>query len=303
MDKEQARSLLRCFRPGGADAQNPDFAEALRMATEDRKLGEWLARERAHDAAFGEALASVPLPCDLRGAILAGLAAERGEIPPSSAPEDRLWADALASVRPPHRLREEILVAMRRSAGIVPRWKTGWAYWAAAAAGIAAAFLVVRPHATGEHPGLPDEGITARTVVDSLPIEAVKVGFIKAFESPSFSLDLKKPDQLALLEHLKQRSLPCPCCMPPGLAGVPGIGCRELVIGGRHGSVLCFKESEGGVVHLVVFRGNDICGDFPERDHPQMGQCGCWATASWKHGGQVFVLMGKTDPKKLASLF
>lgn len=303
MDKEQARFILRCFRPDGADAKNPDFEEALRIATEDRELGEWLARERAHDATFGEALASVPLPCDLRGAILAGLAAERGEIPQATDASDRLLADALASVRPPDGLRKEVLIAMRRSAGITPGRSIGWAYLAAAAAGIAAAFLVVRPHTPADHLVRNDPGMTVRTAQETLPIEAVKVGFIKAFESPLFSLDLKKPDQREMFEHLKQRSLPCPCCMPPGLAGVPGIGCRELVVDGRRGSVLCFKESAGEVVHLVVFRGDDIRGEFPERDHPLMGHCGGWATASWKHGGQVFVLMGKTDQKKLAALF
>ena len=58
MDKERARFVLSCFRPDGADAGDPDFAEALRMAAGDRELGEWLARERAQDAAFAQALES-----------------------------------------------------------------------------------------------------------------------------------------------------------------------------------------------------------------------------------------------------
>jgi len=302
MDKEQARYVLQCFRPDGADATNPDFEEALQIAAEDRELGEWLARERAYDAKFGEAMASVPLPCDLRGAILAGLAVERGEPPHATDPTDRLLAEALSSVRPPVGLREQLLVAMRRSAGIAPRRTFGMAYGLAAAAGVAAAFLLVRPHEPVTSARSGPEAIN-HVLPASLPIDAVKVGFIKAVESPSFSLDMSKPDQRALFEHLKERSLPCPCCMPRGLVGVPGIGCRELIIDGRHGSILCFKEGESGVVHLVVFRGDDIRGDFPERDHPQMGEYNGWATASWQHGGQVFVLMGKTDPKNLASLF
>jgi len=59
MDKEEARFILRCFRPDGADAENPDFAEALAWAAKDRELGEWLARERARDADFASALSSV----------------------------------------------------------------------------------------------------------------------------------------------------------------------------------------------------------------------------------------------------
>ena len=52
MDKEQAKFILQSFRPDGADAADTDFAEALQLAVEDRELGEWLADERATDAAF-----------------------------------------------------------------------------------------------------------------------------------------------------------------------------------------------------------------------------------------------------------
>ena len=55
MDKEQAKFILQSFRPDGADAQDPDFAEALALAAQDRELGDWLASERAQDAAFAAA--------------------------------------------------------------------------------------------------------------------------------------------------------------------------------------------------------------------------------------------------------
>ena len=79
MDKEEARFILRCFRPDGADAENPDFAEALAWAAKDRELGEWLARERASDAGFAAALNSVTIPSILREEILVSLAMERGD--------------------------------------------------------------------------------------------------------------------------------------------------------------------------------------------------------------------------------
>ena len=52
MDKEQARFILQSFRPDGADAKDPDFAEALAVAAEDRELGDWLAAERALPASI-----------------------------------------------------------------------------------------------------------------------------------------------------------------------------------------------------------------------------------------------------------
>jgi hypothetical protein len=36
--------ILGSYRPDGADASDPDFAEALHLAAADRELGEWLAR-------------------------------------------------------------------------------------------------------------------------------------------------------------------------------------------------------------------------------------------------------------------
>ena len=66
MDKEQARFILQSFRPDGADAHDPDFAQALAVAAENRDLGAWLAVERAQDSAFALALSKLEIPDDLR---------------------------------------------------------------------------------------------------------------------------------------------------------------------------------------------------------------------------------------------
>ncbi|HEY8990944.1 MAG TPA: hypothetical protein VIM46_03130, partial [Luteolibacter sp.] len=116
MDKEHARFILRCFRPDGADAAQPDFAAALQLAAADRELGEWLARERADDAAFARALQAAPVPDGLRDEILTGLAAQRGEWAGEAHPDDGPFIGALASIAPPAALRGEILRAMERGA-------------------------------------------------------------------------------------------------------------------------------------------------------------------------------------------
>ena len=127
MDREEARFILRCFRPDGADAEDPAFAEALQLAASDRELGEWLAKERAEDAEFSSALARVTLPEGLRDEILLGLAAQRGDVPDTDE-FDAGWIGALSDLTPPAELRGEILVAMENS---VPNKKvvktnTGW---------------------------------------------------------------------------------------------------------------------------------------------------------------------------------
>jgi hypothetical protein len=73
MNKEQARFILRCFRPDETDAEFPEFNEALALAAKDRELGEWLACERSMDSVFARALESVAIPCILRQELVIGM--------------------------------------------------------------------------------------------------------------------------------------------------------------------------------------------------------------------------------------
>lgn len=295
MDKEQARFILRSFRPDGADVHDPDFAAALAMAMANRELGEWLAEERALDAAFATALASVALPETLRQDILGCLAGERGDFPQAEDPRDAAIIGALAAIQPPPALRHEIIAAMDRTALARRRPHPIWRRLAmplAAAAGVALAVFLTRPAGSPE---------VAQAV--PLPVEVVQAGFIRAYESPQFSLDVKNEDHQALLATLKSRKLPCPCCLPAGFANVKGIGCRELVIDGKRGSLVCFYERGNGVVHLAIFRREDIIGELPPSDCPAFSRAGHWTVARWEHDRNVFILIGDTDVRKLAALF
>ncbi len=296
MDKEQARFVLRSFRPDGADVNDQDFAEALALAIENRELGEWLAEERAFDAAFAKALASVALPENLLQDILGCLAGEqRGDFPQAEDARDAALIGALASIHPPRALREEILAAMGRTGQSTRAEKSRWRRMSvplAAAAGIALAVFLTRRN---DPPPL--------AIASPVPVDVVQAGFIQAYQSPSFSLDTKRTDHQVLITHLKSLKLPCPGCLPPGLAKIKGIGCRELVIDGKRGSLICFDERVNGVVHLVIFRREDVCGELPQRDHPAFAQSGSWAAARWEDEQNVFILIGNTDVEKLATLF
>ena len=296
MDKEQAKFILRSFRPDGADVDDRDFAEALTLAIQDRELGEWLADERAMDAAFASALAAVRIPETLREDIFGCLAGERGDFPQAGDTRDAAMIGALASIQPPADLRGKILAAMDRSTTIAFPRRSLWRRVAlplSAAAGVALAFFLTR-----------NNGSQSAVANNSpLPVDVVQAGFIRAYESPLFSLDEKRDDHEDLLHHLESRKLPCPGCLPPGLVGVKSIGCRELVIDGKHGSLICFDESENGIVHLIIFRREDVSGDLPCKNHPSFAQKGHWAAARWCDDKNVFVLVGATDLRKLASLF
>lgn len=324
MDKEEARFILRCFRPDGADAENPDFAEALAWAAKDRELGDWLAHERASDAGFASALNAVAIPSSLREEILAGLAVERGESSAYPDTFDRSVIGAMAAIRPPRNLRAEILAAMDRTAAAEKgKRRLSWrlAVPFAAAAGIGFAFLISNPPSSKAvfNPP-PDEGLsdptpagpatTATTITETgtggnagaIPISIGKVesGFISTYESPAFTLDLKNPDHHALFEHLKSAKLPCPnACLPKGLKGIPGLGCRELKIDGKRGALVCFKQ-ENDVVHLVAFKRCDVRCKLPKKAEPDIGKHGKWSVARWADDEWVYLLMGQ---KNVADLF
>ena len=77
MTNEQAKFILRAYRPRGQDAADPAFSEGLAQAAKDPSLRTWLEREQAFDGALGEKLRTVTPPAGLREAILAGARASR----------------------------------------------------------------------------------------------------------------------------------------------------------------------------------------------------------------------------------
>lgn len=298
MDKERARFVLRSFRPDGADSQDVDFAEALSLATSDRELGEWLMRERAFDAEFAEALARVELPDGLRERVFLAMVQDGGGFPKADSALDAAMISAIAQIKVPEKLRENIIEAMGHSAKI-ERGAFAWKRLGvplAAAAGIALAFIL----ADGSQ---PENTVAKAEPPVRIGVEAVQAGFVRLHESPLFSLDQEKQEMPHLISYLREKGLPCGGgYLPPGLVGVRGLGCRELVIDGKHGSLICF-DTDKGTVHLVIFRNTDISGELPDIEHPEIVQTGDWAKASWRKDKYAFTLMAVSDKDAIAGFF
>jgi hypothetical protein len=72
MDNREAKFILSAYRPGGQDAADPRFSQALEQARRDPILQRWFSESIAFDAALTERLRAVPVPGDLRESILAG---------------------------------------------------------------------------------------------------------------------------------------------------------------------------------------------------------------------------------------
>jgi hypothetical protein len=72
MTNKEAAFLLGAYRPGGHDAGDPEFAEALRLAASDPQTKGWMEEERKFDTAIAARVQGIAVPEDLRTRILAG---------------------------------------------------------------------------------------------------------------------------------------------------------------------------------------------------------------------------------------
>lgn len=307
MDHAQAKLILSSFRPNGSDVNDPAFAEALALAAEHKDLGQWLANERAQDLAFAESLAEFPIPEDLRESLFEALAATQDS--PGYNQFDHDFAGALADIQPPDNLRSDILAAMEVEQKVTslptqPKRQKERKTWfslpgigIAAAAGIVAAIVWT----TFFKPANPQRQLA------SLTPAAVQNDAID-FLSGNISLDRKDPKQEALYRFLASNELPSPNILPAGLESSKGVGCKRLDFNDKPASLICYQQTpEEPIVHLIVFRKDDIEGDLPliADAKKQCTQCprSGWSVAKWRDEDKAFFLLGKMDSEQLAAVF
>jgi len=72
LTREQARQLLLLYRPGTADADDPEVAEAITLARGDTELAEWFAQHCAFQKKVRANMRSIQAPPYLKTRILLG---------------------------------------------------------------------------------------------------------------------------------------------------------------------------------------------------------------------------------------
>jgi anti-sigma factor RsiW len=86
MNREEAKLILQVCRPGGQDAGDTQFAEALALLKSDTELAAWFADQQKFDAFVSRKLKSVAVPPGLKAKILAGAIPVRQKIVELPAP-------------------------------------------------------------------------------------------------------------------------------------------------------------------------------------------------------------------------
>lgn len=71
MTNDQAKQILQLYRPGTADAADPEFAEALAACEHDAELKQWFSQHCALYAAIRSKLKKIPVPEGFKEQIIA----------------------------------------------------------------------------------------------------------------------------------------------------------------------------------------------------------------------------------------
>jgi hypothetical protein len=70
MNCSEAKEVLLLYRPGTADAADPQIAEALDLASRDPELRRWLDQHGAFQKVMCAKLQQIDVPACLRGSLL-----------------------------------------------------------------------------------------------------------------------------------------------------------------------------------------------------------------------------------------
>ncbi len=232
MNNRQAQFILSAFRPGGQDATDPQFAEALEQARSDPTLTSWLSAQVAFDRNFADALQSVIPPHDLRPRILAGGAASQPR------PTFR---------RMPFLALAASIAVMALVAGYVLRGKSE---------------------------------------ASLRPWQAAALAFVSTnHDAPK--LDHLVPGIAELHAWLQERNAPMASNLPAGLTQSELLGCKILKIQEQTVTIICFRQTDGRLVHLAVADRSALPGGAAT---PWFQQSGRWATVSWVEGSRSYML-------------
>jgi uncharacterized membrane protein YbaN (DUF454 family) len=98
VNASEAREVLLLYRPGTADAADPQMAEALELAREDPELGRWFEQHRAFQKAMRTKFQQIEVPAHLKTSLLTQKPAQTTSIPLQSWRRSPVWLTAALAV-------------------------------------------------------------------------------------------------------------------------------------------------------------------------------------------------------------
>jgi uncharacterized membrane protein YbaN (DUF454 family) len=94
----EAREILLLYRPGTADAADPDMAQALTLARQDPELARWFEQHRAFQKTMRAGFRQIEVPAHLQASLLIQKPAQRTIVSPQVWWRRPVWLTAAAVV-------------------------------------------------------------------------------------------------------------------------------------------------------------------------------------------------------------
>lgn len=98
MSPQEARQILLLYRPGTADANDPQIAEALEMTRNDADLARWFEQHRAFQKAMRSGFRQMEVPAHLKASLLIRGTASPKVIIPQTGWRSPVWLAAAAAL-------------------------------------------------------------------------------------------------------------------------------------------------------------------------------------------------------------
>ncbi len=116
------------------------------------------------------------------------------------------------------------------------------------------------------------------------------VGFVRV--DPS--LELKSSEMRAVHAWLAKSTAPSRLVMPKKVEQMAPVGCRTLRYRGHEVGLICFRQTNGKLLHLLVVEKGAL-PNLPARNNPEFSSQGEWMTAAWQNEGVAYLLVAEGD--------
>ena len=195
---------------------------------------------------------------------------------------DRMMGSALQSEIPPSGLRDAILA--RKTHPLVSKKAKPFHVLSILLSGAAAIVLFVGIALF--HGGFHNGSRSADLTVAAFTREALDIK-----EQGRVSLATKSTDPAQLRKWLAERGAPNDFVVPPGLNGIPSLGCQSYEMGGTKVTLICFDLGNNQVAHLFVIDKSALT-DASQDSRPELREENGLAFATWTSGNKSYVLTG-----------
>lgn len=105
-----------------------------------------------------------------------------------------------------------------------------------------------------------------------------------------YRMDIQTNDLDAIQRYLAQHRAPATYVLSPRLEALPGLGCGIMRWQNRPVSMVCFDLGGGEILWLFVAEPDALAG-APARGEAAFASVGRLATAAWRAGDHVYLLM------------